>query len=142
MDRPSLTDVLSRQSQKLDELFGPGTYHLKEVSSLVSTVETEQVEVQLDYDPRDRWVSSMIRPLNVTDELRDQYPSETFLRYCGIEPNVRLKSDLNDEQVASELELIRPILDAFADPQNSMRAIYFARGYSTAYTDWASGHWD
>jgi hypothetical protein len=142
MSEPRLADVVRRHSSLLDELFGDGSYDVVEVGPEACELRTDWVEVALAYDWRDQWVSAELKPLKVPDDLSDSYPDHSWLRFCGIEVNAPRKSALDDQQVIDGLNVIRPIVELFKDSRLARDALWFVRGYSHAYTDWASGNWD
>ena len=139
LNRPHLSDLLRQQHKLLDEIFGRGSYQIEEIRPAVCELKTAEVEIEFAFDPRDRWVSSMIKPLNVPADLVESYPAGTFLRFCDIDEPVRRKSNLNGDQIVAELELIEPAIRLLRDPQKCREAVWFARGYCAAYTDWARG---
>jgi hypothetical protein len=142
MSEPRLADVVRRQSSLLDEIFGEDAYAIVDAGLRACELRTGWVEVALAYDSRDQWVSAQLKPLTVPDDLSDYYPDHSWLMFCGIEVGASRKSAMDDQQVTDALSLIRPIVQLFKDSGLARDALWFVRGYSHAYTEWASGNWD
>lgn len=142
MPESRLADVVRRQLALLHELFAGSAYELVDTDPLACELRADWVEVVLTYDCRDAWVSARLKPLTVPDNITDSYPDHSWLGFCGIDVGVRRKSALDDQQVIDALKLIRPVVELFKDSQSARDAFWFVRGYSHAYTDWASGNWD
>jgi hypothetical protein len=141
MTAAHLADLAQRRSQLLDELFGKGAYQLDDEAPEVCTISTSWAEVRLAYDRRDQWVSATMKPLRVPADISDSYPAHSWLRFLDQDPGTLRKSALDDRQLTDALDLIRPVLELFKDEQRSRDALWFVRGYSAAYGDWASGAW-
>jgi hypothetical protein len=141
MSELRIADVVRRQSSLLTELFGDA-YDLVDAGPEECEMRTNWVKVSLAYDWRDQWVSADLKPLTVPDSLSDTYPDHCWLDFCGIDVGVPRKSGLDDQQVVDALRLIHPVIELFKDGRLARDALFFVRGYSHAYTDWASGNWD
>lgn len=136
-----LADLVRRQSVLLDEVFGPDTYEIADTTREACDLKTSWVEVSLSYDWRDRWVDAALKPLTVPADVADVCDDHVLLKFCGVEVGERRKSAMDDQQVVDALVLIRPIVELFKDNRSARDALWFVRGYSEAYTDWASGNW-
>jgi hypothetical protein len=142
MSDTRLSQIVGRQSSLLEDLFDRDAYEIVDTAPDACELRTSWVEVELTYSWRDQWVDTQLKPLVVPDDMSETYPGHSWLKFCGIEVGASRKSSLDDQQVIDALNLVRPIVSLFKDGQAARDALWFVRGYSHAYTDWASGNWD
>jgi hypothetical protein len=142
MSGPRLADIVRQQSLLLEDLLAGAAFEIVDEDPEVCTLRTSWVEVVLAYDWRDQWVTALLKPLTVPDDMTDSYPDHLWLKFCGIETGEHRKSALDERQVIDAFNLIRPIVELFKGDRAARDALWFVRGYSHAYTDWASGSWD
>lgn len=137
-----LEDIVRAQAELLGELFSDDAYEiLANGDDHAVSVRTAWMDVLLDYDIRDQFVSSSVKPLSVPNELSEEHTTDSLLRFLDIEVGMRRKGALDEKQVRDELNLIRPLVELLKDEQKSRDAILFANGYCAAYTDYCSRKW-
>lgn len=136
-----LANLLGRQQPLIDRLFGQGTYRIDSEGSDSARLSTDWMELLLTYDHRDQFVSSSVKPLKLPAELSENHTTDTLLRFYGMEARPRRKSQLDEQQVVDELELVEPLVEPLKVEQESRDATMFVRGYNAAYTDRAGGVW-
>ena len=136
-----LREIVSVQSPLLDEIFDNDTYRISAADDVV-LVRTSWLDLKLVYDPRDRCVASMVKPLRVPEGISAFHPTDTILRFLDIEVEERRQSSLDEEQVSDELKLVKPVVQLFKDERGSCDATWFVNGYNAAYTDYCSGKWE
>jgi hypothetical protein len=142
MSETRLSQIVRRQSSLLEDLFDGDAYEIIDTAPDACELRTSWVAVELTYSWRDQWVDTQLKPLMLPDDISETYPGHSWLKSCGIEVGAARKSSLDDQQVIDALNLVRPIVSLFKDGQAARDALWFVRGYSHAYTDWASGNWD
>lgn len=136
-----LADILRANAPLLNEIFGDGGYRIEVDEEDLVRVRAEWMELLLVYDFRDQFVSSSVKPLRVPDDMSEECTSGTLLRFLDVDVGVRRKSALDEQQVADELNLVRPLAQLLKDDCKSRDAVCFVNGYNAAYTDYCSGKW-
>ena len=133
-----LLDLVRSNAPLLNELFGLGGYRIDPADEAVK-VRASWMELLLTYDPRNQWVSSLIKPLSIPSEMSEEHTSDSLLRFLGIDVGTRRKGDLGERQVADELNLIRPLAVLLQEESKARDAVTFVNGYNAAYTDHFAG---
>jgi hypothetical protein len=143
MSEASLFQLVQSNNELLANFFDGAPFEIVESTDPVScVVRSDWVEIELIYDWRDQWLSAVLKPLHVSDDVSDPYDEYNLRKFCGIEePDVR-KGALDSHQLTDCLIRIRPIVEKLKDSQAARDAVWYVRGYSHAYTDFASGKWD
>lgn len=125
----------------LDDLFGADAYQIVDIAPEACAVKASWVDVSFGYDWRDQWLNAQFVPRRAPEELIVTCEDHIMLRFCGVAWEEPERGSLTDRQVAGVLTRIRPIVEAFKDDRGTRDALWFVRGYSEAYGDWASGKW-
>lgn len=125
----------------LDDLFGADAYQIVDIAPEACAVKASWVDVSFGYDWRDQWLNAQFVPRRAPEELIITCEDHIMLQFCGSASEKQEYGALTDRLVAGALERIRPIVDIFKDERRTRDALWFARGYSQAYGDWASGRW-
>jgi hypothetical protein len=135
----SLVELVRSKAPLLNKMFGDGSYQIETVDGGCVRVRAKWMELLLVYDSRNQFVSSAVRPLEVPEDLSEDHDTDTLLRFLKMNVGERRKSNLDDQQVMDELALVRPLAELLKDRHKSRDAVWFANGYSSAYTDYCGG---
>jgi hypothetical protein len=139
--RAGIPDILRRQPQLLDDLFGHRGHQIVASEDDLVRVRTAWMELLLVYDSRDQFVSSSVKPLSIPHQMPEDHSTDTLLRFLDVEVGVRRKGALDEQQVTDELNLVRPLVRLLKDARQTRDAVCFVNGYNAAYTDYCSGKW-
>ena len=131
-----LTEVLERHRPMLDEIFGRGGYALDESDGELCVIRARVAEVAMAYDEQHGWLTCLVKPLLVAEEVQESYPIDDWVRFSGRPAPCRSGGELDDRQVEAELNLLRQVVtETLADPQRARDAVNFLLGYNAAYTE-------
>ena len=133
-----LAEIVRRQSALLDDLFGKDAYAIDETDPEECRVRTSWVEVQLICNWRDQCIDVALEPLKAPLEIRESHSAWLWFRFLDMDVASSHNCALDDHQVISELRRIRPILALLRDERRTTEALWFLRGYNSAYTDWST----
>src|SRR3954451_16247304 len=144
-------DLLRERRAQLDVILGAGQYRIEEIDSDIVLVHASSFELEVVFDRRRmREVTAFIELRDVPDELAIRMPVDLWMRFLGQQAAPLAKDESGmiplppDEQIDAALKWVALLSGAvFASPEKTRDAAYFARGYHTAYNDWASrsGSW-
>ncbi len=128
---------IERYEEEIDAAFGSSRWTLRHVSDTQVEISNDIVKATLGYDKRDKIIDSLVEPLGVPLELREECQPRVLLKMLGYmddDEELRVTSSM---EISHELKILGIVIEKiFALGEESVRrAQFFCDAYGIGYTD-------
>ncbi len=132
----SIVDI-EKYKEEIDAAFGKSRWTLRDVSETQVEISNDIVKATLGYDIRDKIIDSLIEPLGVPSEIREECQPRVLLKMLGYMDEDEELRATSPMEISHELKILGIVIEKiFALGEERVRqAQFFCDAYGIGYTD-------